>query len=200
MEESFTKEKADEYMKHDGQIRGVGLKNYADFVVEESGKEALEKVEAITEKMGYSIHYEALDSMQFYPRGYQAITIAAIKEALGYSQEQFYRLGNFEPKISLIMKLFMKFFVSVRRVAKEAPNMWRKYYTVGDIEPAEIDEEEKRLVLRLKNFPCHPIQCSQTLRGYFAGVVQMVVGKPVTCKETKCLYRGDEYHEYLLEW
>lgn len=200
MEDRLTKQKADEYMEHEGQIRGVGLKNYADFILAQDGEEALEKVIAVTERVGHPIDYEKLESMEFYPRGYQAITIAAIQEALDYDEETFYSLGSYEPKVSLIMKLFMKFFVSVKQVAKKAPDMWAKYYTVGDIEPAEINEKERRLVLQLKNFSCHPLQCHQTLRGYFGSVVKMVVGKPVTCREVRCIHKGDEHHEYLLEW
>ena len=31
-------------------------------------------------------------------------------------------------------------------------------------------------------------------------VAEMVVKAPVTCKETKCMFKGDPYHEFLLTW
>ncbi|GAI52915.1 unnamed protein product, partial [marine sediment metagenome] len=31
-------------------------------------------------------------------------------------------------------------------------------------------------------------------------IIQMIVGSKVTSEETKCVHRGDEYHEFLLKW
>ncbi len=199
-EQTFFKEQAESFMKFKGKIRGVGLKNYADYIFKEEGEESLKRVEDATARVGYPIKYGMLKSMEFYPLGYQAITIEAVRQTLGYTNEKFYELGNFEPKVSFIIKLFLKYFVSLDRLAKEAPNMWRKYYTVGNIKVTELNKEQNNLVIRLEDFPCHPIQCHETLRGYFARMVQMVVADEVISKETKCVFRGDDYHEYLMEW
>ena len=198
--QTFSKGQADAFMAFKGKIRGVGLKNYADYIIKEDGEESLKKVEEVSARVGYPIKYKTLRNMDFYPLGYQAITIEAIRQALGYTDEKFYELGNFEPKVSLIVKLFLKYFVSMDRLAREAPNMWKKYYTVGDINITELNKNQRFLIIRLENFPCHPIQCHETLRGYFARMVQMVVAEEVISKETKCVFRGDPYHEYQLSW
>ena len=31
-------------------------------------------------------------------------------------------------------------------------------------------------------------------------VAEMVVKTPVTCRETKCMFKRDPYHEFLLTW
>lgn len=196
----LTKEKAEEYMEREGQIRGVALKNYADFILTKDGKESLRKVKKVTENVGYPIEYENLKEMSFYPVGYLPITVSAIKEALGYSEEKLYEMGGFEPKISIIIKLFLKFFVSLERVAQEAPKIWEKYYTVGNLKVTDLNEEKRYLILELRGFISHPLHCSYILSGYFARVVQMVLGEEVKGKEVQCPHQGDESHKYRLEW
>ncbi len=200
MEESLSKEKVEEYLRFKGEIRGVGLKNYAEFILKEDGEEGLKELEETVAKYGCPIKYKELNTMDFYPIGYQAVTIAAMKDVLHYDDDKFYRLGGFQPKISLIIKLFMRYFISLDRLAKEVPKMWRKYYTVGKLEVLELNKEKKYMKLALRDFPCHPTQCHQTLRGYFPSVLRMVVKGEVSCEETKCVHRGDEYHEYILRW
>jgi len=200
MEETLSKEKADEFMRFKGEARGVVLRNYADFIIKEKGEEALKKMEDFLAGLGHPIKYQELKTMDFYPLGVQAITIAAMKEVLKFDESKFYELGGFQPKVSFIIKLFLKYFTSIETVAKQVPNIWRKYYTVGELKIVELDKEKKYMVLRLENFLCHPIQCHQTLRGYFPSVLKMVVKTEVNCQETKCPFQGDSYHEYLLKW
>jgi predicted hydrocarbon binding protein len=120
------------------------------------------------------------------------------KRLFDFTEEDFREWGKFGEK-SLLIRLFMKYFVSIERVAKEAPRMWRHNLTVGDINVIEINKEKKSLILKLENFTILPCYC-QALSGYFSSIVQMVVGKEVICEETKCVHKGDDYHEFLLEW
>ncbi len=200
MEEILSKKIADEFMSFKGKIRGVALNNYAEFIIKEDGLEGLEKIEREVAKVGYPIKYRELKSMDFYPLGFQVITVAAMKKVLNYDDEKFYKLGGFQPKISFIIKLFVKYFVSIDRLADQVSNMWRKYYTVGELKVVELNKEKKYIFLRLEDFPCHPLHCHQILRGYFASTLKMVVRADVTCQETKCPFSGDEYHEFLIRW
>ena len=70
------------------------------------------------------------------------------------------------------------------------------------MENFEVAREDRSeiSILRLKGFSLHPIYCIY-LGGYFRGVTQMLVKTPrLTFEETKCTFRGDEYHEYLIKW
>lgn len=139
-------------------------------------------------------------SMDFYPLGLLAVNMLAIKRVFKYDDKKFQEMGSVEAKTSsLVIRLFMKYFVSIDLAAKKAPEMWRKHYTTGDLKVAELNKEKKYIVLRLENFSCHPLFC-QDLVGYFPSIVEMVVGSDASCEETKCVHRGDEYHEYILRW
>jgi len=109
-------------------------------------------------------------------------------------------MGTSVVKFSLLMKIFMKYFGSFKLIAGEVSKMWQKHYTIGSLEMPEFSKEKRYVILREKNFQVHPIYCNIHI-GYFAKVCGMVVkAEVITCKETKCMFQGDEYHEYLLTW
>jgi len=110
-------------------------------------------------------------------------------------------MGVFAKKMSLIVKLFVKYFPSLRRVViNEAPKIWKKHWTIGELIPVELNEKEKYAILRVKGFNLHSVYCHY-LAGYFAGILQMLVKLPKTnSQETKCSFKGAPYHEFLIKW
>ena len=197
MEEIITKEEFNKFMELEGETRGVGFKTEAKFILKEEGMAGLKKLEDIMEKFGYP--YKNIQTMDFYPMGLLAVALLSIKGLFNYDDKKFQEMGRFEAKFSLIIRLFMKYFISIERVIKEVPKMWRKYYTVGDLKVIEFNEKKKYAIIRLENFQLHPLLC-QVFEGYFPSVLQMIVGGFVTCEETKCTFRGDDYHEFLMKW
>lgn len=200
MEKIIQKEELDKLMNLEGESRGMSLKGYGDYVLKEEGEGGLKRLEDAISGLGYPLNFNEIKAMDFYPLGLEAVTLIAIKRLFGYDNEKFQEMGKFEPKGSLILKLFMKYFVSLKRVAEEAPKMWRKYYTVGDLKVIDYDLDKRYIILRLENFRLHPLLC-QDLIGYFSSVVKMVVGREeINCQETECVFRGGKYHEFLLKW
>ena len=199
MDQIISKEEVDELMKLKGQIRGAAIKEIIKYILKEEGKDGLGKLEDVMEKIGYPIKDRNIKAMKFYPLGLEASTLVAVKRLFNYDDKKFQDLGKFAGKFSIIIRLFMGYLVSLDKIAKETPKMWRKYFSIGDLDIAEINEEEKYVILRIKNYYLHPIHC-QILIGYLSSILQIVVKSPVTCEETKCTFQGDEYHEYLLKW
>ena len=198
----ITKEEIEKLMNIKGQTRGVVLRTDMEFVLKEKGEEGLKKVEDNLKEIGHPIKYREIKSMEFYPVGLRALSLLVIKESLDFNDEKIKEMGWMATKTSLIIKLFVRYFLSIERVFfKEAPKIWRKHWTVGELIPVELNEEKKHAVLRLKNFNLHPLYCSAYLSGYFAGILQMLVkSSKIDCQEIKCALKGDEYHEYLLKW
>ena len=199
MKEIITKEIADGFMKIKGEVRGIAPKSHVQFVVEEKGEKALKKIEGKMAELGQSIKYKNIRPMSFYPIGLEAVILLVIKELFDFNDEKFREIGRYQSKTSLIIKLFMKYFVSMKVVAEKTPEMWRKYYTVGDFKATELNEKEKYVILQIKDFKVHQVHC-RMLEGYFVNVVKMVTKESATCKETKCPFKGDEYHEFLIKW
>lgn len=199
MEPVISPKEAERLMNLSGKVRGVAFKTEEDFILREEGEEGLRKIEEALENVGCPLRFKEVKPMDFYPLGYIGLTQLLLKRVLNYSDEKIKELGRSEAKVSLIMKLFMKYFVSLDRVSKEVPKMWRKYYSVGNLKVIEKNEKEKRVIIRLEDFKVTPLHCLD-LVGYFSAVLQMVVNSPVKAQETRCPFKGDQHHEFLLEW
>jgi len=201
MNQELTKEIAQKLLEIKGEIRGVDLKTDAEFVIKEKGKEGLKKVEEELKELGYPIEYGKIETMNFYPGGLKALSLLAIKKTLNFSDEKIMEMGVIAPKISIIIKLFIKHFFPIRKFFfQESPKIWKEHWTTGEFIPVELDEEKKFAVARVKDFNLHPVYCTY-LRGYFSTFTQITVGgREIICQETKCPFRGDEYHEYLIKW
>jgi predicted hydrocarbon binding protein len=193
------KEKFKKIMKIKGETRGVVLKTDEEFILREKGEEGLKKIEKELKRFGYPIKYKEITNMAYYPVGLRILSLLAIKKVFNFSEKEIRKMGADAPKISLIIKFFMQYFLSLQKTLKEISKIWRKHYTVGELIVVESNEEKKFIILRLKDFNLHPIICFY-LAGYFSTVLKMIVKKPVFCQETKCFFRGDKYHEYLFKW
>jgi hypothetical protein len=175
------------------------MKGHAKFIMKEKGKEGVERVEKELQKMGYDFDYDKLKKLKFYPLNLYCTELLVIKKIFNYNNEKFKEIGEFNCKTSLLVRLFMKYFVSLARMAEQAPLFWGKYFTVGNTKVTECREKEKRVILRIEDFHTTPLLC-EVARGFFSGLCQMIVGREGECKEIKCTHRGDDCHEFLFEW
>ncbi len=197
----FTAENAKKFMKFKGEVRGVVFKTDADYVLRKKGDEGLKKVEEELEKIGYPIKYSEIKTMDFYPVGYRILSLLAIEKAHNFSLEKIREMGFFATKTSLIVKLFVKYFFSANQVFfKEAPKIWSKHWTFGELTPIEMNEEKKQARLQLSGIDLDPLYC-EYMKGYFSGILQMIVKtQQIIVEETKCTFRGDDRHEYSFKW
>lgn len=201
MNQELTKEVAQKLMEIKGEARGGTLKIDMEYILKEKGEEGLKKVEGELEKLGYPIKYKEINTLGYSPVGLRAISLLVIKKVFNFDNEKIKEIGLFGTKISLILKFFIKYVFSFQKVFfQESPKIWREHWTIGELVPVELNEEKKYAILRLKDFNLHPIYC-RFLEGYLPGLFQLMVKIPqITCEETKCFFRGDEYHEYLIKW
>lgn len=195
----LTKETAQNLMKIEGETRGVVFKTDQDFILKKGGKEGLKKVEKELEKLGYPISYKEMETLAFYPIGLRVLSLLVISQVFNLKEEEIKEMGASAPRVSLIIKFFMQYFLSIRKTFEQVSKIWRKHYTIGDLAPVELNEEEKFLVLRLENFNLHPLFC-QYLVGYFRKIAEMILKSEVKSQETECFFRGDDYHQFLLKW
>lgn len=201
MNQILDKKVIQDLMKIEGEARGVVFKTDAEYVLKEKGEEGLKKLEEELEKLGQPINFKEIKTMAFYPIGLRAVSLLAIKKVFGFNDEKIKEIGLFATKTSLIIKLFVRYFLSVQRVfMKEAPRLWAKHYTIGELNTVELNEEKKYGIIRLKGIDIHPIVCCY-LEGYFCGILHLILkSSRITSIESKCTFRGDEYHEFLLKW
>lgn len=197
----LTKEVIKKLLEFKGEIRGIDIKSDGEFILKKGGEKGLKKVEEKLKEVGVEIEYRKIKPMEFYPGGLKALSLLAIKEVFGYSEEEIFEIGKANAKFSLILKIFMKFFFPIEKFFfQQTPKIWEKYWTKGRFVPVEFSEKEKRAVVRYEDLNLHPIYCTY-LRGYFTTLTQLVTGsKNVNVKEEKCAFFGEKFHQYLIQW
>ncbi len=185
-----------------GKVRGQVFITDFKYIKEKEGKRGLEILKKRMEKLGNPIDYERIKTFDWYPVGLRAVSLLVIKETFGFREKEISVMGNSAPKYSFIVKLIMKYFFSLHKVFQESPKYWKKHYNVGELETVELNEKEKYLIVRLKDFKVHPILCNYLFEdGYFLRLAQYVLESPnITSRETKCMFKDDPYHECLIKW
>jgi len=188
-------------MEIKGSVKGSTLKTDMEFVLKEKGEEGLKQLEKELEKLNNPINYKKIRSADSYPVSLRVFSLLAIKKTFNFDDEKIKEMGMFAARVSFFVKLIIRYYISPQKVFFEkAPELWRKQMTEGELIPVELNEEKKQAVVILKEISLHPLYCYY-LRGYMSGILKMlIITKEITCEETKCSFKGDEHHEYLLKW
>ncbi len=199
MEQIISKEELDDIKKVKGEVTGDCLKNDLDFVIKKGGKDTLRKIEETMAQSGFPIDYKKMKLTDIYPASFPVALIIIIQRMFNYNEKDLEEMGRVESKISsTIIRLFMKYFISFDMLAKNAQRIWREHYKMGDISVTDYDKNG-HVRFKIENFNTHVFIC-HVLRGYFAGLLEMIVGKKVTATEPKCVHKGNAYHEFLMKW
>lgn len=185
--------------KIEGSCRGVSLIDPLKYLRATKGEKVLLAVEEELRKLGLPTLRE-IRPLNYYPVGWMTILHLVIKKTLNWGDEEIKEMGNALPKFSFMVKLLMKTFLSPQETFKITPLYWKKHFTIGTLEPIELNNEKKYAVLRLKNYKTHPIDC-RLFEGYFNRIAQYVFkSEEVRTEETKCIHKKDPYHEFITTW
>lgn len=201
MEQVISKEELEELMKMKEEIRGSAIKNAATFTFDKRGKEGLRRLEEEIAKLDYQIKLEEVKEIQLYPLGLAIASLVIMKRLFNFSDKDFQEMGGRSVKVSIVVRSLMQFLTpfSFEQIIRRLPEIWKRINPIGELKTVKLDQDERYLILRLEDYRTHPIQC-QILIGAFSSLIQIVSGKKTTCEEIKCIYRGDEYHEFLIKW
>lgn len=199
MEEVITKEIAKKLMELKGEVRGLVFSSDVVFILKKKGKEGVIEVEEEMRRLGYPLNYEKIKSTTFYPIGLRIVSLLVIKRVFSFSDEDIREMGRDVPKFFLLVRLYLKFFsMDKKDFFENASELWKKIVTVGQFNTS-LDEENRISRTILTDFNMHPILCI-----YLSGIIptfhKIITGEEnVITKETKCIHRGDEFHEFITE-
>jgi hypothetical protein len=187
-------------MSAQGEVRGEVLRKDKKFILENGGKKKIKEVEAEIKEMGFPFLYKDIKNNDFYPWGRRILSLLAISYALKKNNREIKEMGFLIAKKPTYLQFLDKKFSNIGKVLQKTVVKWRKDNTIGRLEIVEVNMKEKLAVIRLYNLNFHPIFCD-----YFAGrlecIGKMIEGENVTCRETKCYFRGEDFfHEFMLKW
>jgi hypothetical protein len=200
MNQELTKEVAQKLMEIKGNVRGEAIRVTATFIQKKEGEKGLKDVEGKMAELGYPLNFNKIKPERWYPESLSVLVILVAKDLFDWSEKDIFELGNSAPKYSFIAKMLIRYFSSYKRFLKEVPKYWRKHFDFGELEVSEFNEEKRYLVLREKGYKFHPLLCVYHA-GYYLRIAQYVIkSEKITIEETKCIFKGDPYHEYTIRW
>ncbi len=188
-------------MKIPGNIRGVVFQTHANFIRYKEGEKGIKIIEKRMAELGYPLKFnEIRPYSKWYPDALNVLVLLVAKELFNWTKADIFKIGNNAPKYSFIVRLLVRHFLSKERSFGESPNYWKKHYDFGILEAYELNEKEKYVVIRLKEYKLHPLLCVY-FSGYFQRIATYVIkSQNVTIKETKCMFKGDPFHEFVIKW
>jgi len=196
----ISKEEIEKIIGINGKVIGASLREDLQFILEKEGEAGVKSLENEMKKIGHPIHFEEIKSFQWYPLNVNMLYLVVAQKTFNWSEDVFRENGRFSARISLIARIMMKYFISLKRCFKEAGNFWQKYYTVGELKTEELDEKKHSAFLVLRDFVGHPNFC-HILEGYFWQVVSYVTPKEkLKVQEIECVFKGAKTHKFKVTW
>lgn len=191
-------EEAKKIMGTKGQVKGTVFQTDAEYIKRKWGPEGLKRVEEKLMNLGYPIEYKNIKALEWYPLGQRLLSLLATKESLNLTDEDITLMGNTAPKLSFIIKLILKSFVSVEVAFARAPDMWAKHFSVGKLE-SEFHGKEKYGWIFLNEIELHPLW-HKYLEGYFRRIAQFALGEDAECVAPDKPPRDDKQHVFKIIW
>ncbi|MCD6410730.1 hypothetical protein J7K92_02180 [bacterium] len=200
MEDRLSQKEVRRLMKISGNVKGSVILADIDYVKIKGGEGAVKKLKKRMKEIRIKFELEKVKPMEMYPEAISVIIVLLAKEILGLDEKGVFDMGKAAVKLSFFIKILTRYFISPKRCFEESPRYWAKHFDFGELEAVEFDEIEKYAVIRIRGYKFHPIMC-QYHRGYFLQIAQLVLGKKeISVEETKCVFRNDAYHEYVISW
>ncbi len=198
--EKSLQEVADELKNFSGRVKGEAFRTRVEFIKQKEGEEGVKRLEEKMEELGVSIKLEEVNSTDWVNEGINSLCVAVAKDIFNWTERDVFDLGRFAFKTSFLTKTILRYLVSLKMAINAIPRYWRNYYDFGEMEAVYCSEEDKHGIVRKKGYKTHPLICIQH-KGYLtAGAKLILKGKDVNVEETKCMHKGDDYHEYRITW
>jgi hypothetical protein len=191
------KEEAEKLLQIKGMTKGSEILTLAHYIESKHGKKEVWTLERKLEELGCPIHFNEIEPAIWYPESWIVLGMIVAKELFDW--KDLYDIGYNSPVFSFGVRVFMK-FLPLKAFVTQIPGYWRKFLDFGEIEGLISTEEKNCGTVRLKNYMFHPDMCLY-FAGFFLRLAEYVIkSKKITIKETKCIYKGDSYHEYVFKW
>ncbi|MBD3208777.1 MAG: hypothetical protein GF370_05030 [Candidatus Nealsonbacteria bacterium] len=195
----MTQQEIKDLVENSGQTIGGIFQTTFAYIESNKGKEGLERFQNEMENLGYPVDFDQIETLKWYPTGLRALTFIALRRAFGWNDEDMVRFGEDSVSYSPLLKFFMKYFISMKKIFEQGSLHWKKHHTKGRLEGYEFSEKEKYAIIRIHDCKVHPDFCL-FFKGYIKKLSQFSGKRIVGIKETKCMFREDPYHEYLVNW
>ncbi len=195
------KQEIDSFIGIPGSVKGEVFRTHAIYIKYREGEDGLVRLEEKLKELGFPMIFSEVKPGEWYKEAMSVLVILVAKNIFNWSEDDVYEMGNFAPKHSFIIKIFVKHFLSVKDIFERAEQYWEKHYNFGSFEKVEFNEEGKYIVVAIKDYSFHSIVCDPYFRGYFTAIAKLSLkSNNIKTELTKNVFSGDEYNEYKITW
>ena len=182
-----------------GEAIGASLKEDVGFLLLKEGEEGLKRVEAELTKVSHPLQLKKIKTFHWYPFYYGIFIHAINRDLFQWSDETYRENGRYSAKISVVLKIGIKYFISVERTLEHVNRAWRMYYTMGEVS-SEYDKEKRSIIVTFKGFTGHPTFC-RSLEGFAWQVFYYHLRiNTIVVKERECPFNGGSAHRIQRTW
>lgn len=191
----------EELKKLPGKQRGEHLKYIIDYIKSEKGEEGLQKIENTLQRADFDIgEVDKIRDTQWVSESIARAFLVAATRIFEWDEKKVFEIGRQAMIQSSVVKIFLNFFLSPEKTIRKGIKQWRNHFSRGELELKTLDKDNKKGVLVLKDFPTHHLDCV-FFQGFFKQMLEVMTGSNhVDIQETKCMNRGDDYHEFSFQW
>lgn len=191
---------AEDLFQKEGNVKQEVFNTHFNYIEKKEGKEGVKKVKKILKELGVKEDLDKIESFEWVREVYSALCIVIAKIVFDWTETDVFKMGAAAPKASFVFKMFFKYFASPKKVFKKSSTYWKKHYDFASLEPVEYNDEKNYFVLRIKEFKFHPLLCIFQA-GYIKSIAEISINsEEIKIEETKCMFDGDPYHEFKINY
>lgn len=191
-----------ELEKLQGKERGADIKYLIDCIMKKEGENGLKelKIELAENYNFFLPDLNKITDVEWISESIPHIFLVASVRFFNWTEKDVYQMGKNAVFYSRTIKMFVKYFASIKQTIKKAADSWNEYYTEGTLTMTNFDKEKREAILELRDFKTHPLTCVY-VSGVIAKILELVTAeKSSKVEEIKCVFRGDDHHAFKLTW
>ena len=187
-------------MKTKGKERVNDIKYIIRYVKEKEGENGFNDLVKELKKYNFELpDVDKLSSMEWTPRFVPRVFLIGAIIFFDWTQEEVFEMGKRATTSFRTIKLFIKWFSSVRNTLTIAIRGWNKYLTEGKASLIEFDKNKKQCVLEIRDYDI-PSIITVYYEGIFTKVLEIATGNnKVEVKEFENK-NNHTYHKFRAKW
>ncbi len=195
------KEISDALMLIEGNVKGETILNNINYIQKEMGEDSLKVIASKMDELGCALEFEKINKNEWHKESYNVIINLIMRDVFNWIDEDIFNSGRGAAKISFFLKSIIQNLLSPTILMNNANKYWKRQLDFGNIIIIESNEDEKRIVFGVKDYNKSSTSCIYQA-GYFAELTSYSIRNKenLQIEETKCIYAGDDYHEYTITW
>lgn len=191
------KEKLNQLLKKEGKIRGGVILSHLEYIKRKQSQDGIKRLKKTFEEVDYTFNPDEIKSMEWVDASTSSIILLLAKNLFDWSNKDILSMGEFASKYLAVNKFFLDDLNSPKKLISVIGDYWRNVSNVGTMNV--IDSGEDFVKINLSDYDFHPVGCL-FIAGYIRSVFSLTVKGSVSIKETKCIHKGDDVHQFLVKW